>query len=319
MILIVTIEDDLHALAVQSDLRRRGLECHIVESDRLAVTGGISFLIDNTHREACFRSTEGALRSVSDLKVIWWRRAKSVQRLDAPCSNDDHQGLINNDCHGTLRGSLQSCFSGKWISTPKATEAASNKLLQLTIASKYGFRIPETLITQSPSEVRAFYDRLNGQIIVKPVVGTAGPLLFTQFVSENHLASAESIRACPAIYQEYIPGNRHIRLNCFGHRSFASSIDTPDLDWRPNLTVPLAKWDVPIDVHKRVREVLDCLELEMGVLDLKETPSGEVVWFEVNPQGQFLFLEGLTGEPLTEHFADYLQDELMKSQASEPS
>jgi glutathione synthase/RimK-type ligase-like ATP-grasp enzyme len=184
--------------------------------------------------------------------------------------------------------------------------------LQLTAASQCGFRIPKTLITQNPSDVKAFYDELGGKIIVKPVVGTAGPLLFTQFVSEMHLSSSDSIRACPAIYQEYIPGTRHIRLNCFGSRSFASSIETSDLDWRPNLTVPLAKWEVPIELHKRVRQVLDSLELEMGVLDLKETPSGEMVWFEVNPQGQFLFLEGLTGEPLTEYFADYLQDELRK-------
>jgi len=35
------------------------------------------------------------------------------------------------------------------------------------------------------------------------------------------------------------------------------------------------------------------------------TPTVEFVWLEVNPQGQFLFQEGLTGEPLTEHFAEY--------------
>jgi hypothetical protein len=46
----------------------------------------------------------------------------------------------------------------------------------------------------------------------------------------------------------------------------------------------------------------------MGIVDLKVTPSGEAVWLEVNPQGQFLFLEGLTGEPLTEHFAEYFTD-----------
>jgi hypothetical protein len=39
-----------------------------------------------------------------------------------------------------------------------------------------------------------------------------------------------------------------------------------------------------------VRRVLDCLGLEMGNIDLKESPSGEIVWLEVNPQGQFLFL-----------------------------
>jgi hypothetical protein len=44
----------------------------------------------------------------------------------------------------------------------------------------------------------------------------------------------------------------------------------------------------------------------MGIVDLKETPDGELVWLEVNPQGQFLFLESLTGQPLASYFADYL-------------
>ncbi|MFD7631314.1 hypothetical protein ACFV7Q_35765 [Streptomyces sp. NPDC059851] len=103
-----------------------------------------------------------------------------------------------------------------------------------------------------------------------------------------------------------MPGRHHIRLNCFGDRMFAALIETEELDWRPDLNVPISRWPVPPDLARQVRTVLDRLGLRMGVIDLKLTPGGEPVWLEVNPQGQFLFLEPLTGEPLTEHFADYL-------------
>lgn len=43
----------------------------------------------------------------------------------------------------------------------------------------------------------------------------------------------------------------------------------------------------------------------MDIIDFKQNPDGGFVWLEVNPQGQFLFLEGLTREPLTELFTDY--------------
>jgi glutathione synthase/RimK-type ligase-like ATP-grasp enzyme len=155
-----------------------------------------------------------------------------------------------------------------------------------------------------------FYKKHKGRIIVKPVAGTPGPLLFTQFVTNAHLEAIESIRACPSIYQEFVTGTKHIRLNCFGKRSFAAVIDSVDLDWRPNLNVPITRWKVPSWLHAKVRGILDLLNLEMGIVDLKETPEGEIVWLEVNPQGQFLFLEGLTGEPLTELFADYICEEL---------
>jgi hypothetical protein len=101
-------------------------------------------------------------------------------------------------------------------------------------------------------------------------------------------------------------------LNCFGDRSFAALIETDDLDWRPNLNVPIRAWDVPKDLHNKVRAVLDHLELSIGIIDLKITPEGDFVWLEVNPQGQFLFLEPITKIPLADHFADYLID-LLKS------
>ena len=78
------------------------------------------------------------------------------------------------------------------------------------------------------------------------------------------------------------------------------------MDWRPNLNVPIRSWPVPDSLHSQVRSTLDALGLEMGVIDLKMMPNGEIVWLEVNPQGQFLFLESLANIPLSDHFADYL-------------
>jgi hypothetical protein len=47
----------------------------------------------------------------------------------------------------------------------------------------------------------------------------------------------------------------------------------------------------------------------MGNIDLKITPEGECVWLEVNPQGQFLFLDALTDLQLADRFVDYLVTE----------
>jgi glutathione synthase/RimK-type ligase-like ATP-grasp enzyme len=147
---------------------------------------------------------------------------------------------------------------------------------------------------------------LNGHVIVKPVVGSGGALLFTQFLGDPERFLDRSYQLAPAIYQEFIPGTEHIRLNCFGARCFAARIQTSDLDWRSNLNVPIDNYQIAPDLHRAVNRVLDHMNLAMGIIDLKRTPDGEIVWLEVNPQGQFLFLEGITGVPLSEHFADYL-------------
>ncbi len=97
-----------------------------------------------------------------------------------------------------------------------------------------------------------------------------------------------------------------MRLVCFGKSAYAAIIETDELDWRPNLSVPVYAVDVPEYVRLKALEVLNDLDLQMGIFDLKETPQGEWVWLEVNPQGQFLFLEPLTKLPLTAIFADFL-------------
>jgi hypothetical protein len=60
----------------------------------------------------------------------------------------------------------------------------------------------------------------------------------------------------------------------------------------------------------KLRRVLYELNLRMGVFDLKlndPTP----VWLELNPQGQFLFAEGLTGLPLNVEIARFLRHEAL--------
>jgi hypothetical protein len=68
-------------------------------------------------------------------------------------------------------------------------------------------------------------------------------------------------------------------------------------------------------VERQLSDVLERLRLRMGVADLKITPAGDPVWLELNPQGQFLFLEGLTVLDLTGAFADFLRDEGLRSAA----
>ncbi len=304
MILIITIQDDIHALAVQRALRKRGYQgCHILECDLISGRSALAWQSWNG-RPPSIVTSEGQRVALDEVTVVWWRRVRADQ--SAVRARDTHEReLVNNDCRGALAGVLAAGFSGEWISRPDATDRAADKICQLSVAAGAGFRVPRTLVTQSRDEVVAFAER-EKRIIVKPVVGARGPLIFTQFLDDPASIPEDSYATCPAIYQEYIEGFHHIRLNCFGDDTYAALIETENLDWRPDLTVPVKNWTVPDDLADRAKVVLNRLGLRMGVIDLKLTPDGEPVWLEVNPQGQFLFLEPLIREPLTEHFADFL-------------
>jgi len=304
VILAVTIEGDLHALAIGAALARRShQEYFILECDRMWDRYCLRCMDDG---DATIRNlSDGQTIRLENVHVVWWRRVRADQKVEAEFQADQLR-LINNDCRGGLAGALASHITGRWVSRPDATDRAADKLFQLSAARAAGFRTPRTLLGQAREDVIAFRAGLEGRMIVKPVVGTGGALLFTQFLDDPATVPAESFAVAPAIYQEYVPGTRHIRLNCFGDQSWAAVIESCRLDWRPDLNVPVEPWPVPAGVHRQVREVLDHLGLRMGIVDLKERPDGELVWLEVNPQGQFLFLDGLTGMNLADRFAEFL-------------
>lgn len=303
---IITKADDFHALVVQKELQERyNAICSIVEVDRLCELAGLTWSNVNDFRPS-LPTTTGEHIHIRDLDLIWWRRGYVSQQIPSDITNPADIDLIANDFRYALLGLLSNEFRGVWISEPQATYQAQNKLIQLRVAQEVGFRTPQTLVSQDPQQIRQFCERLNNRVIAKVVKGTIKAPVLTIMVSEALLKAEESLKICPAIYQECIPGTSHVRANCFGDAVYAALIESTDLDWRHNLTVPVSSIDLPEDIKMRLRKVLNALGIKMGIFDLKFDEQGELVWLEVNPQGQFLFLEPLCNLHLSAAFSEFL-------------
>lgn len=95
----------------------------------------------------------------------------------------------------------------------------------------------------------------------------------------------------------------------FGSYCHSALLAAEALDWRGNLDVPCASVEIPSDLREMLLELLRAMGLRMGVFDVKYVEdSDDYVWLEVNPQGQFLFLEGMAGIPLADAFANFLRE-----------
>lgn len=215
------------------------------------------------------------------------------QSIPPTITGPAHIDLIDNDCRAALVGLLLNEFQGTWINHPANTQLAQNKLVQLRAAMSAGFRVPSTLVSQNPTSIRQFCEGLDYQVVVKSISGTQKAPLLTMKITPEHLLCDDSISLCPAIYQEYIPGDLHVRAQCFGDATYSVTLKSEALDWRPDLNIACEVVQLEDDVRGRLRSVLKILGLKMGIVDLKFTPEGELVWFEINPQGQFLFVQGL--------------------------
>ena len=306
---IVTIKNDLHAFAVSKAIEdRHGWRCDVIEADCLADTGGLNWSPDDPNAPGVLPNRDGGSVNVSSLDVLWWRRFFYNQiALPADVSDPTAIDVITGDCRVSAMGVMLSDFRGAWVSHPDATRRAENKLVQLRAARAAGFRIPRTLVSQNPERIREFAAALGGRVVVKSLTNTNHAALTAGVADAESLCSDRPLRLSPAIYQELIPGTRHLRVHGFGNEFRAALITCEQLDWRYHLAdAAIEEYTLPSSIQSALSHVMRTLELRMGVFDLKMTRDGEIVWLEVNPQGQFLFIEGLSQMGITNSLVDFL-------------
>ena len=308
-VLIVSFRDDVHALLVQEELESRfDVSCYIFEFDALPTVGGLSWSLEGRFN-SCTRVRGGELLDLNSVGVVWWRRF-SRDRFQAN-ENLSKVGadLVSRDSMAAMEGVFLEEIRGTFVSAPGATRVAENKLVQLRAAQKVGFLLPRTIVSQDPGVIRNFHRELTGGGIMKTLRGTLLSPLLVVGVTEDILAADAELSMSPAIFQERISGSRHIRANCFGNEVHAVAIESEDLDSRVDLRVPMAPVTLPDEINDKLRALLQLLDLKMGIFDLKINSEGEYVWLEVNPQGQFVFLQPIANINLVTPFARFLKAE----------
>ena len=174
-----------------------------------------------------------------------------------------------------------------------------------------GLEVPPTLISCVPDDARAFLEELGDRpVIQKPLRPDEPNWRPTRLVTPADRARLDDLRLAPAILQAYVPGT-DIRVTAAGGRLFATAIDARDTsspqDFRPAFAeARVSPCELPGDVATGVRSLLDALGLRYGALDFRRTDEGRYLFLEVNPAGQWLFLEERTGQPITRGVAEAL-------------
>ena len=115
--------------------------------------------------------------------------------------------------------------------------------------------------------------------------------------------------------QEYIPKVFELRVTVVAKKVFACKIESQHLadnegkiDWRQGYDHGLRyePYDLPDDISEKCIKFLDRMKLNFGAFDFIVTPSGEYVFLECNPNGQWLWIEMETGLKISEAIADAL-------------
>jgi glutathione synthase/RimK-type ligase-like ATP-grasp enzyme len=216
-----------------------------------------------------------------------------------------------------LNGMLPQAY---WLTRYSDLLLAEVKPRQLALAAQVGFRTPQTLTTNSPAAVRKFAKGLP-QMITKsmantlPVVdGTVRYFYTSKFDVEK--ADLNGLRLAPAIFQQAIDTVQALRITVVGQDVFAAVLDEeaptdqPDItDWRRQYNAGgrhFRRFELSDSVRRQCLELTRLMVLDFGAIDILIDVAGNYWFLEINPNGQWAFIEDDTGMPIGEAVAELL-------------
>jgi hypothetical protein len=197
-----------------------------------------------------------------------------------------------------------------WVNPIDRVSVAEHKLYQLRIAQQLGFRVPRTLVCSNPLELRAFCMENEAGTICKPIFHgmfideTSSYSVYTRRVTAESI-DAGSVQSCPVLLQEEIPRSADVRATFIGPQCFVADIkgEASLVDWRdPDLSICYSESTLSDTVQAMCRAMLEKLGLKYGAFDFVRRPDGELVFLEINPTGEWAWLEERLGFPMREAF-----------------
>lgn len=306
-VLLVSHEEDEHALAVSLHLANRGVEPVLLDLARLPERG----LSIHLGAGRPGRFALGAARGVADPAAcasVWWRRPR---RPEVPAALDEGRGrLFEAEWRHALDGLVRAA-PGFWVNDPSREDAANRKLVQLEAARRAGLPVPRTLVTGLLADARAFAGSCRRGAVLKSLASTVEGGR-TRRTGPRDPALGARLASGPAILQERVDG-LDVRVTAVGRRLFAMSVDARaggDPDdvrkdfWKAARTARPA--DLPPELVRRLLAFLRALGLRYGAMDLRLDRRGRWAFLEVNPSGQWLHAEAVTGHPITAALARLL-------------
>jgi len=103
-----------------------------------------------------------------------------------------------------------------------------------------------------------------------------------------------------------VSGLADLRVTIIGDRVMSAALDLRKVDYQLDVRLNQQAYErhnLPAHMQHKLLLLMRQLELEYSAIDLRETPPGDYVFFEVNPAGQFLFVEHACKLPISEALA----------------
>ncbi len=307
MILIITHKEDYTVDFVVNKLNEKRIPYYRFNTEDLLSKEFVDIFIDDRRLFINFSN-------LNSIKSVWFRRIKIPHFEHIPNS-------VNKYIHNELRvyfSNLWELLEAKWLSIPKFIYRAENKFLQLNEARKIGFEIPSTLISYDPNRINKFFNDNNGDVIVKPIFNNEFKLqdkskhIYTNKIDRNQIDKISEYFPLPSIFQSYIEKEIEVRITVVENQIFSAYVDSQSsietsIDWRRKRN-KFYEINLPESIKEKCVQLVKKLNLSFGAIDMIKTKEGKFVFLEINPNGQWGWIELETQLPISDSIIEFLKN-----------
>lgn len=332
-VLIITFSEDNESIPLVMDaIEAKGEKAFRFDTDRFPTDVQLDIYHNTSHNRSHDKInhpdtekiiiTDGDKRlDLSDVSSIWYRRMRYGGKLPETLDKQ-HRNAAIQECRTSVRGMIAS-LKGFHFDRMSDVDLANNKQLQLQVAKQVGLETPRTLTTNNPDAVKQFALECKTQGIITKMLSSfaiydekgAEFVVFTNPVSDEDLQQLEGLQFCPMTFQEKVPKMLELRTIIVGHQVFTAAIDSQGLegsihDWRKEGQALINAWQLyhlPTEIEQKLLKLLTYFGLNYGAIDIILTPDSRYIFLEVNPVGEFFWLETCAPHfPISQAIAEIL-------------
>lgn len=316
MLLIVSNKTDLATDYLILKLREKGIKFFRLNTEDYLSVWDVSFFLDSSGYSA-FIFTNSIKINLTHISGAYIRQP----RLPTLSIHDADADFARREIGESLRALWRYIDDDIWLNAPHNILRASNKPEQLKIAQRLGFHIPQTFIGADMLALRDFCHSVTGDVIVKAVKhgflydGHQAKVAATQKINKDNLEDLINYAKLPMIVQERIHKKCDIRVTVIGEKLYATAIYSQEyeetaVDWRladhykislkhESIELPSAICDLCIVITKYFK-------LKYSAIDLILSKDGQYYFLEMNPNGQWAWIEQLTDYPIRDAIIEAL-------------
>ena len=313
MLLLVTNRRDITIDYVIAELKRRDHSFFRLNTEQLPLA---KCTMHSHSRAAWSISFKEHVVHGDEVRAAYFRRPGEPVP-DESITHSGERAYAKDEWVAFLK-SIYTRLEGRWLNAPTAIFLAEDKPRQLMLASEIGFNVPRAVISNDIESSRKVLEE--GPAIGKPlrqalIGGEEERVIFTSRLKDLSESDGEAIALTPFITQIEIAKQYDIRVTVVGDQLFATAIwsqahPETEVDWRRGARPDLKheRISLPDHIEQQCRTLLKRLNLRYGAIDLVCDRDGCIWFLEVNPNGQWAWIENVTGYPIACAIVDELEE-----------